>query len=117
MYPASGLASPAPLGGQSTEAHAALGHAPALVSQTVHVSPEGFHVLLPDVRGNRHLPAPFTDGDNPGPVSRSFDARLFLITDVDPAVVRCLLLVAVLLRGRRLSGDPEISRTEVCTRN
>ena len=44
---------------------------------------------------------------------RSFDARLFLITDVDPAVVWCLLLVTVLLCGRRLSGDMEIGWTQV----
>lgn len=49
------------------------------------------------------------------PVSRSSDARLFLITDVDPAVVQRLLLVAVLLCGGRLSGDPEIGGTQVFT--
>lgn len=49
------------------------------------------------------------------PVSRHFDAGLFPIADVDPAVVQCLLLVAVLLCGGCLSGDPEIGGTEVFT--
>ena len=39
--------------------------------------------------------------------------RLFLITDVDTAAVQRLLLVAVLLCGRCLPGDPEIGGTEV----
>lgn len=53
----------APPSRRSTKGRRALGRIPPLRSQTVHVSPDGFHVLLPDVRGRRrHLPARFMAG-------------------------------------------------------
>lgn len=36
-----------------------------------------------------------------------------MVAGVDPAAVQRVLLVAVLLCGGRLPGDPEICRTEV----